>query len=114
MKKFTVIAPLGATFGPGSILKLTAKQAKLRAASLSAAKKKQKGCFEVVTPVSFKFGEVIGLAENVNKAVLTALTSNESSSPENDEAPKVPDPDVINDDAVEGSEGGSETDAPAN
>lgn len=129
MKKYIISAPMGATFGVGTILKLTAKQAKVRAANLNPLKK-PKGTFEVKAPVMFKLGEEIGLADNINKAILTSVipegeleapvaAGGDDDTVEGSEgepisvASKTPDPIVGDDDTIEGSENGSETDAPA-
>ncbi len=113
MKKFKVIAPMGAVFGVGVVLQLTADQYKSRATNLDKLSK-TKGCYRVKEPVQFKQGELVGLDGEVNKALLEMVTSAGKPTKKKDVKPSPKDEDekdgVYDEDAQTLDEGEGEDD----
>ncbi|MBF0270323.1 MAG: hypothetical protein HQL44_17215 [Alphaproteobacteria bacterium] len=75
--RFFEVVGVKASFGLGFTLKLSPDQAKSRAANL---KPLGNDSYDVLSPVEFKKGEKVGVAENhpgVNKAMLLDLTEME-------------------------------------
>lgn len=60
------------TLAPGIIIRLNEQQATLRQHAL---KKRKDGAYEVLQPVQFKNGEVLGFDEIPNKTILSAFFS---------------------------------------
>lgn len=60
------------TLAPGIVVRLNEQQAALRQHAL---KKRKDGAYEVLQPVQFKNGEVLGFDEIPNKAILSAFFS---------------------------------------
>ncbi len=75
MKNYIVTGPMGVTFGPGTRMKLSEDQASVRAHCLDEA---SDGVYEVRQRVMFKNGEEIGVAGDVNKALLSEMVDAES------------------------------------
>lgn len=72
---YYIVDALSVTFRAGAILKLDKRQADARAHTLKTAK--GKGCYEVLSEVSFKRGELIGVKTPVNKHLLQFITAAE-------------------------------------
>lgn len=66
MTRFRVATPMGVTFPAGSVLELTADQAKRRHGQVERQKD---GDYKVLSPVSFKNGELIGFSGDVPKSL---------------------------------------------
>lgn len=65
--KYTVIAPPGATFNPGQVLRLTQNQMARRAHAL---KRGDRGVCQVTKTIMFKYGEEIEVSGGVSKTAL--------------------------------------------
>lgn len=63
------------TLAPGRVVRLNGQQAALRAHAL---KQRKDGAYEVVQPVQFKNGEVLGFDDVPDKAILSAFFSMEN------------------------------------
>jgi pyruvate/2-oxoglutarate dehydrogenase complex dihydrolipoamide acyltransferase (E2) component len=85
MKKYSISK--GVTLNPGTVLGLTDKQAASRAHALREVKK---GVFEVLSPVQFKIGEVIGYEGDLPRVIATALEDSDAKSEDAGKQEKAP------------------------
>lgn len=83
--KYTVIAPV--TFGPGSVVGMTAEQAEARMHFIQPAKDKP-GFFEVTGTVQFKVGETFIYTGDLPKVLVNAVDDEEKPTKSNNKTPK--------------------------